>query len=95
MQPYINIDWVNARKNSRFILLERLYFHMFYNLSIAAYAFPTQKWTSLSVDAIWIPKYEKLSTNFRILSVNVEFYLSQHRDQSQVTYVYLSTRDSA
>ena len=70
--PFIKVKRVKlfnstdtATKNSRFILPERLEFHLVDNLSIAVYAFPMHMLTMLSVDDILLPRYVKWSRNFR------------------------------
>ena len=71
LSPY-GVAICTAWKNSRFILSEKLDFHMVDNLLITVHAFPTHILTSLSVDEILLPRYVKGSINFRGLSFSVE-----------------------
>ena len=52
VHPYNSTDTVTALKNSRFILSERLDFHMDDNLLKTVHTFSTRLLTSLSVDEI-------------------------------------------
>ena len=64
--PYSSIDIVTASKKSRFILSERLDFHMIDNLFVRCML------TSLSVDEILLQTYVRWSTNFRGLPLKEE-----------------------
>ena len=68
-------DTTIAWKKFRFILSEKLHFHMMDKLSIAFHAFPVCRSTSLSVDEILLPRYVNWSTNFRGLLLKVEMFL--------------------
>ena len=72
VQPYNSTDTATIRKNYRLILSESLDFQMVDNFSISVYAFSLRIITSLSVDAIFLPRCMKCSTNFWDLSFNVE-----------------------
>ena len=76
VQLYNSTDTGTDWKNSCSILLKRLHFHMVDNLLIAVYAFPKHMLTSLSVDAILLPRYVKWSINFRRLLFNLRYWRS-------------------
>ena len=57
VQLYSNTNMDKFWKNSRFILLERLDFHMVDNPPIAVHALPMSVLISIKVDEIWLPKY--------------------------------------
>ena len=56
VHPYIT-DTVTACKNSHFILLERLNLYLIDNLSVVVQTFSMRMLTSLSVHAIFLPRY--------------------------------------
>ena len=57
VQLYSSIDKATAWKNSRFVLSERLDFHIVVKLSIAVHTLPMRTLISLSVDEILLPRY--------------------------------------
>ena len=57
MQPYSSTDMVTSRKNSNFILSDRLDFRTVANHSIAIHALFMRALTSFSVDEILLPRY--------------------------------------
>ena len=75
--PYSSIDTAIAWKKSRFILSDRLDFHMIDNQLIAVNAFASRISTSLSFDEILLLRHVKLSTNFRCTSFRVEMVPSR------------------
>ena len=77
MRLYCSIDTATAWKKFRFILLDISDFHMTDNQSIAIHAFTRRMLTSLSVDYILLPKYGKLSTEFKDLTFRVEMATSR------------------
>ena len=73
VHPYNSLDSATAcKKNSFSILLDRSDFHLIDNLSIAFSIFHRRMLTSLSVDEMLLPRYVKLSTNFRVLPLREE-----------------------
>ena len=70
MQRFRSTDTATTSKNYRFILSERLDFHMVDNLPVPSHAFPMRMLTSLSVDKILLLRYINYSNNFRGLPFN-------------------------
>ena len=66
VHPYSRIDTPAASKKSRFILLDRLEFHMIDNLSIAVHALARNILMLLSVDETQLPRYVNLFTKTAI-----------------------------
>ena len=104
---YSSIDAAAAWKKSHFILLDRSDFHVIDSQLIAVHTFTEHILMSLSVDKMLLPKYVKLSTNFRGLPFKVEIASSQlihmysilfaftWRPMSPVTQSRLCRRNSA
>ena len=65
VHPYCSNDISDAWKKSRFISSDRSDFSLVNSLRITFHAFARHIMTSLSVDEKLLPRYVKLSTNFR------------------------------
>ena len=74
---YSSIDTATVWKKFYFILSDGSDFHIIDAKSIPFHAFAWRIVISLSVDEILLPKYVKLSTNFRRLSLRAEIALSR------------------
>ena len=64
VHPYSSMDTATALRKTRFMLSDRLDFHIIESLSIAFHAFTKRMLTSLSVDERLLPRYMNWSTNF-------------------------------
>ena len=80
MHPFSRINMTAGWKKLRFILLDRSYFHMINNLSIAVHASASCLLMSFSVDEMLLPRYVNLSINFKEPSFRVKMspFLLKH-----------------
>ena len=89
VHPYSSMDTATAWMKFLFILSERSYFRMIDNLSKVIHTFATNMLTPLSADGTLLPRYVKLSTNFRCLAFRVEM---AHSSLNTWTLFYLLPR---
>ena len=80
---------IDTWKNSHFILLEWLDFHVVIILLIVVHDFSMRMLTSLSVDEILLPRYVNWSINFKGLPFKEEMAPSYLKHMNSVLFRFI------